>query len=637
MCGFVGFWDFKNRSSIEEIDRSLQRMSVQIISRGPDDYGYWRDASVGLGMAHRRLAIIDLTKHGAQPMTTHDRRYVLIYNGEIYNFSELRSELEQEGASFLGHSDTEVLLQACRIWGTERTIKRLIGMFSFVLWDSHEKILTLVRDRLGIKPLYFGFMDDCLFFASQPKAFFGHRLWKPAINMDAVSAFLQLQRIPSGMSIYEGFENLEPATMITIDAKKTINRHRYWEVSQNHEIKMSDESQVIAKLEVLLKDAVKRRMVSDVELGAFLSGGIDSSTVVALMQTQSDKPVQSFSIGFDDQDYNEAKHAKAVASHLGTNHTELYAQPEDALTLVDQLANHYDEPFADSSQIPTLLVSSLTRKQVTVALSGDGGDELFAGYNRYLVAEKIKLLFRVLPKNVRLGLARCIADTQPKHWDRVFKMVPSRFRPRLAGDKMLKLSRALACEDFSTLYSQLVTGWCTNDLLLGYEVRDLQQFRLDINRDDLIDQMQRFDIKSYLPDDILTKVDRASMAYSLETRVPLLDHRVVELAFRIPLHFKIKNGQSKWVLRQILYQYVPKSLIERPKMGFAIPLDSWLRGPLRDWAEELLDEKKIKNDQIFDSAKVRNLWNQHLRRERNFASQLWTILMFQLWKYRWLG
>ncbi|MEO8286218.1 MAG: asparagine synthase (glutamine-hydrolyzing) [Chloroflexota bacterium] len=622
MCGWVAFRETGYRGD-SDLYGLVLRMASTLAHRGPDDSGAWVDSEAGLALGFRRLSIIDLSPEGHQPMRSESGRYVIVYNGEAYNFADLRRELEAAGHRFRGHSDTEVMLAAFEQWGLEQAVRRFIGMFSFALWDCRERKLTLVRDRLGIKPLYYGWAGDTLLCGSELKALRAHPAFRPETDRGALTLYMRHNYVPHPYSIYKGIHQLPPGCMITFGpGPERPSPRQYWSARQIAEdgarnpFPGSDE-EAVEELDALLRNAVRLRMIADVPLGAFLSGGVDSSTVVALMQAQSERPVKTFTIGFNEESHNEAIYAKAVAAHLGTEHTELYVSPEQALTVVPLLPVMYDEPFADSSQVPTFLVSKLTREHVTVSLSGDGGDELFAGYPRYSVAESIWKKIGWVPPAARAGLARRLGPANG-----------------LAGGKVRQFSEALAVKNREELYRRLVSVTASPESLVlgGHEpptaLTDRRQWA---KLRDFTQRMMFFDLVSYLPDDILTKVDRASMAVSLEARVPILDHRVVEFAWRLPMQMNVRDGQSKWLLRQVLYKYVPRQLIERPKMGFALPVAAWLRGPLRDWAASLLDERRLREQGFLDVPSVLSMWRTHLSGERNEQSRLWTILMFQAW------
>lgn len=648
MCGVTGFL-----RSPEESDARLREvaraMTDTLVHRGPDDSGIWTEASSGIALGFRRLSILDLSPTGHQPMCSHDGRYVISFNGEIYNYRELRKELEHESVEFRGTSDTETILEGVSRWGFEATLGRLWGMFAIALWDRAEKRLLLARDRIGKKPLYYGWADGTLLFGSELKALRAHPSCRPEIDREALALYVRFGYVPEPFSIFRGIRKLPKGHYGTASAGRPLELHAYWsarsavEAGLKSPLTLSDR-EATDELESRLRDAVGRRMIADVPLGAFLSGGIDSTTVVALMQAQSARPVKTFTIGFHEEPFNEARHAKAVAEHLRTDHTELYVTPGEAQAVIPRLPDIYDEPFADSSQIPTFLVSQLARREVTVSLSGDGGDELFAGYSRYLWAERIWNWQRAIPHGARRLASALATAVSPRRWDAFYgameKGIPPRWRQALVGDKVHKLAALLAAPDREAVYEKLVSLWKTpRSLVIGAsEVLGAPPAdSLPSNLASFTEWMMFRDLTSYLPDDILVKVDRASMAVSLEARNPLLDHRLVEWVWRLPLLMKKRGGTSKWLLRQVLYRHVPKKLVERPKVGFGVPIDSWLRGPLRDWAESLLDERRLRNDGLLEPAPVREAWEAHLGGRQNEQYRLWVILMFQSWKERWVG
>ena len=640
MCGIAGFIDCK-ASDIQKRENIAHSMGEAMYRRGPDGGDIWVSSDHGIAFSHRRLSIIDLSSAGQQPMTSSCGRFVLVYNGEIYNAADIRPKIiAQKGTNFKGHSDTEVLLEAIATWGLEDTLDQLIGMFVFALWDKREKRLTLCRDRLGIKPLYWSYNNGSLIFGSILKALKIHPNCPKQIDHDAVASYLRFNYIPAPQSIYKDVNKLLPGQLLTFDLEgdKTPHLSTYWNLEdavsrgQQKPFSGTDED-AINTLENLLEDAVGKRMISDVPFGAFLSGGIDSSIVAALMQKQSSSPVNTFSIGFEDQGYNEAQHAAEVAKHLGTNHTELYVTPTEARDVIPHLPDIYDEPFADSSQIPTYLVSKLTRKHVTVALSGDGGDELFGGYRRHITAHQYGDRINNIPNALRSLSSCAIRSLSPQTWNKIFQIIPTSRRPSHPGDTLYKLASVLG-EDSDGYYRTLVSNWQNPDSLLlkGREHKGLI-WNSELNKSipNAVDRMQYLDTLTYLPDDILTKVDRASMAASLEARVPILDHRIVEFSWSLPQHMKIRNGQGKWLLRKILDKHVPKQLIDRPKMGFGVPIDSWLRGPLKEWANDLLSVHALKEQGLLEPESVQQKLKEHMAGSHNWQHQLWNVLMLQSW------
>jgi asparagine synthase (glutamine-hydrolysing) len=641
MCGIAGFWGAA--MAADDGHETVRAMADAVTHRGPDSAGTWVDAPAGLALGHRRLAILDLSPAGHQPMASPSGRYVVAFNGEVYNFRELRRELEARFA-FNGDSDTEVMLAAVEAWGLQGAVRRFVGMFAFALWDRAERTLHLVRDRLGVKPLYYGWAGDALVFGSELKALRAHPGFAPEVDRGAVSLLLRHTCIPAPYTIYRAARKLLPGTVLTLRAPGDRSVPvPFWSAAPVAEDGAANPfrgtpEEAVEQLDVLLRDAVGLRMISDVPLGAFLSGGVDSSAVVALMQAQSARPVRTFSIGNPDGEYDEAGDARAVARHLGTDHTELYATADDARAVIPLLPRMFDEPFADSSQIPTYLVSALARRQVTVSLSGDGGDELFAGYNRHLWGRRVGRVVQAVPARARRVAARGLTALSPDRWNRAYRMLapilPATLRQRIPGDKLHKVAAALTVDTPDELYLRLVSQWTDPAAVVvggtepptrlagGAPPPALTDFTL---------RMMFCDLVTYLPDDILTKVDRASMAVGLEARVPLLDHRVVEFASSLPLELKVRAGQTKWALRQVLYRYVPPALVERPKMGFGVPLDAWLRGPLRPWAEGLLDPDRLRREGFFRPEPVRHAWSEHVSGRRNRHHELWDVLMFQAW------
>lgn len=654
MCGIAGFVLLNPSQSADELTETVLAQASVLVHRGPDDCGSWVDAACGVALGHRRLSIVDLSPAGHQPMCSHNGRYVLILNGEIYNYRELRSAVEREVASghalagWRGHSDTEVLLETIVRWGIEGALERAVGMFAIAIWDRELRQLTLVRDRIGEKPLYYGFVGGALVFGSELKALATHPGWRGDIDREALTAYLRFAYVPHARSIYRGICKLLPGTTVTFGQSDFAQLRMpapqsYWSATEAIAEAKRDpfrgtEGEAVDELERLLRQSIRDQMIADVPLGAFLSGGIDSSTVVALMQVQSTQPVRTFSIGFHEDAYNEAEHAKAVARHLGTEHTELYVTAQQALDVIPRLPTLYDEPFADSSQIPTFLVAELARRHVTVCLSGDAGDELFGGYNRYFVGRRVWERVAHLPRGLRSAVAAALRRPAPQTWDRVFALLapllPKKARMQLPGDKLHKLAQLLALPSAEAFYLGLVSQISDPAAVAVRGAEAPSMLALPARwaeLDDFTERMMYLDLVSYLPDDILVKVDRAAMGVSLETRVPLLDHRVVEFAWRLPLSMKIRHGRGKHLLRQVLHRHVPQALIDRPKMGFGVPIGSWLHGPLRDWAETLLDPVRLAREGYLRPERVREKWKEHQSGRRNWSYWLWTVLMFQAW------
>ena len=650
MCGIAGYWS----ASGGQVDATA--MADALTHRGPDDGGAWADPEAGIALSHRRLAIIDLSAAGHQPMASPDGRHVIVYNGEIYNHLDLRRELEADGAiAWRGHSDTETLVHGIARWGLDATLQRCVGMFAIALWDRQERTLSLARDRMGEKPLFYGWSRAGLVFGSELKGLRAAPGFDNPVDPDVLSLYLRFNYVPAPWSILRHIYKVEPGAIVTLDrsaraaipaAPPTVDGERpvgvtcrrYWSLDAVVAAGADDgmtEAEALAGLEARLTDAVRLQTVADVPVGAFLSGGVDSSAIVALIRNVTDAEVRTFTIGFAETGFDEAPHARAVAQHLGTDHHEMYVDAEDVRAVIPELPRIYDEPFADSSQIPTVLLSRLTRRSVTVALSGDAGDELFGGYNRYRAAQRHRTTAARIPAPIRRTVGRGLTRVAPSAWDRLTRL-PLVPRVSTLGLKMHKVGAMLqAGGDAASLYRSFTEEWHG-----GLPLASAGRLAASIDEPyspapTAEERMMQWDMQSYLPDDIMAKVDRAAMAASLETRVPLLDHRVVEQAWRMPLQFKMRGGQGKWALRQILYRYVPRELIERPKAGFAIPIGTWLRGPLREWAEDLLSEAVLAEQPALDAAAIRTRWTEHQAGTHDRTASLWGVLMFQAWAREW--
>jgi asparagine synthase (glutamine-hydrolysing) len=652
MCGIAGFITFNPGWQQAELGQLCGNMTQRLSHRGPDDSGFWTDATVGIALGQRRLSILDLSQNGHQPMLSHDGRYVMVLNGEIYNHQELRKELEGQGYRFRGTSDTEVAVCAVQKWGFITALTRFIGMFAIGVWDRQSQKLLIARDRLGEKPLYYGGFGTTFAFASELKALTAHPHWIGEQDPDAIALLLKYTYIPAPRSIYKGIYKLLPGTLLEISTRSNpgpAQAECYWSLDQViHKATLSkghnpEPEGVVESLHDLLLQTIGDKMIADVPLGAFLSGGIDSSLIVALMQARSNRPVKTFSIGFNEPEFNEAGHAKAVASHLGTEHTELYVSAEESLAVIPRLPDIYDEPFADSSQIPTFLVSQLARSQVTVALSGDGGDELFGGYTRYLTGMELWSKIKRIPRPLRHLGGKMIHSVRPAMLDQLARpflpLLPPALRYKQFGHKLHKLADVWNAESPDAIYNSLICLWQDPvNVVRGARAIDILERHQGTTGklDKFTERMMYLDTLTYLPDDILAKVDRASMAVSLEVRVPFLDHRIVEFAWQQPSTLKIKGNEGKWLLRRVLERYVPTTLTDRPKMGFGVPLDSWLRGPLKEWAGDLLAEDRLRRQGIMDPVPVQEKWRQHLSGEMSWHYQLWPILMYQAWHDRWI-
>jgi asparagine synthase (glutamine-hydrolysing) len=638
MCGIIGFID----RAIQYPEQILKRMTDAITHRGPDDEGIWHDRYTGVGLGHRRLSILDLSPAGHQPMISQCGRYVIVFNGEIYNFRTIRKKIQKEFDGTIWHSssDTEVVLQAIVLWGLPKALKEFVGMYAFAILDRADEALYLVRDRMGEKPLYYGWSSKVFLFGSELKPLCFHPSWRGEIDKDVLGLYFRNNYVPSPFSIYKNIFKLPPGTFLRITLNNISPGQlpepiHYWsllEVADNgiRNPFPGTDQEAISELDTYLKEAISGQMISDVPLGAFLSGGVDSSAIVALMQSQSPKPIRTFTIGFHDIAYNEANHANSVAQYVGTDHTESYVTPEECMAVIPELPRLYDEPFADSSQIPTYLVCKLARQSVTVSLSGDGGDEVFLGYNRHVQLDRLQMLFKNIPLSVRKLISRGL-NTLPAS---LMELILRKKKYGILADQVQKIADILTRSDPVEMYQILTKFWeYPSKIVLGSNEKQSLLTDKTIWPDfaNLLHRIMYIEQMTSLPDDMLVKVDRAAMGLGLETRVPLLDHRLVEFSWRLPLRMKYRDGLSKWILRQILYKYVPNSLIERPKSGFSIPIDIWLKGPLRDWAEELLNENRLKNEGYLNSNMVRSKWAEHIEGKKKWHPHLWGVLMFQAW------
>ena len=645
MCGIAGCLSPTGRPT-KDVTGRVGAWVGSLAHRGPEADGLWTDAEAGAALGHRRLSIVDLSAAGMQPMASANGRWITVYNGELYNTGELRADVERANPAvhWRGHSDTEVMLEAVALWDVAATIERCNGLFAIAFWDRRERRLWLVRDRLGIKPLYWARLPKGgLLFGSELRALRTHPAFAAQIETKSVAAYLRSACIPAPHTIYRDTYKLPPGHILSVGAGEAPTISCYWNLRSiaadgQRDIETRGEAELTDELEALLSDAVRRQMVSDVPLGAFLSGGIDSSLVVALMQAHSSRPIRTFTIGFQDKRYNEADHARLVAKHLGTDHTELVVEPAAALATVERLPDIYDEPFADSSQIPTFLVSELARRSVTVSLSGDGGDECFGGYVRHHWINRLAKWNRYVPASLSQAIGGALQMLSPDAWDIISSPLPARLRPTFLGDKIHKAAALVALGGTNQMYRHMIAQWPEpSQVMRGVNeppaIWDDPSIAKDIP--DPSARIRYFDTMQYLPDDILTKVDRASMAVSLEARVPLLDHRVVEYSWRLPNSALMQGTSGKIPLRRVLYRHVPRELIERQKAGFAIPIGDWLRGALSGWAGDLLSEKALAAHGLFDSGMIRRSFDEHISGRRDWQYPLWTILMFQAWYKRW--
>lgn len=644
MCGIAGLYSFEKSADRMALRSIGQRMADSIRHRGPDGEGIWIDKDVPLLLAQRRLSIIDLSADGAQPMASASGRYEIVFNGEIYNFQDLRRDLEAEGAAFRGRSDTEVMLAAFEIWGINRALQQLNGMFAFVLWDREKRQLHMVRDRLGKKPLYYGWAGKNFLFGSELKVFRAHPDFKPVVSRNTLALYMRFGFVPAPHSIYENVWQLEPGHRMTL-VFDLINpgddlAHEcipYWNITRvveeaHHSPLQGDTAALTGQFENILKRAVRERMISDVPLGAFLSGGVDSSTIVALMQAQSSQRVKTYCIGFNEAGYNEANDARAVAMHLGTDHHEMMITAQDAMNVIPLLPQIYDEPFADASQIPTYLVSKFARSDVTVALSGDGGDELMGGYVRHQAIPALWKRVGWWPQPVRDLARRSIRGLSIAQWNKLATAYPQ------FGERLYKVADMLPLNVLEDIYIHVTSHWSQPTSI----VRDSREPLVSLLNPatmprglNFAERMMVGDTMNYLPHDILVKVDRASMAVGLEARAPLLDYKVFEFCWRLPFDQRIHHGQGKYLLRQVLARHVPEDLFNRPKQGFSVPIGDWLRGPLQDWAHELLRPMRLEQEGYINTVQITSAWQEHLAGRGNHAARLWTVLMWQSWLDKW--
>lgn len=649
MCGLVGHLLTQRGEFSPSAEEVMMKMANSIAHRGPDDAGYWVRAEDGVGLGHRRLAIVDTSVAGHQPMQSADGRYVLVFNGEVYNHLDIRAKIRSAVGDWAwrGGSDTETILAAFQIFGIEHTLPLTEGMFALAVWDQEMRQLVLARDRTGEKPLYFGWQGQgvrrAFVFASELRALREHPAFEANIDRNAICLQLRHGCIPAPHTIYENIKKLLPGTALRVSANDFECRSwNYWKMSDMTSVApfQGGDEEAVCSMDQLLKGVVARQMVADVPLGAFLSGGLDSATIVALMQSQSSAPIKTFTVGFNESAFNEAHQAREVARYLGTDHTEIYLTPRDALNVIPDLSGIYDEPFSDASQIPTVLISQVARRTVSVALSGDGGDEVFCGYNRYAFTSRYWGAISRVPTSLRTLVSMMILGVSPERWDSFFSLLYTSGRahgvPNL-GDKLHKGAMALASPSSDALYRRLVSHWNDPDSVVknGCEYRSDVSQRVDaLNESNDVRRMMLFDLLEYLPDDVLVKLDRASMAVGLETRAPFLSHELLKFSWSLPQCMKIRDGQTKWILRMVLSKYLPQGLIDGPKRGFSVPVAAWLRGPLRDWAESLLGENRLEMEGYFHSKLVRQKWTEHLSCKRNWAEDLWDVLMFQAWLER---
>lgn len=640
MCGIAGVF-LKDNSTKTPINTIVSEMTDTLHHRGPDATGIWCDEKDNVAFGHKRLSIIDVSNNGSQPMVSGSGRFTISYNGEVYNYKEIRKEIDsREKYKWRGDSDTEVILAAIECWGLELALSKFVGMFAFSLWDRQMRLLHLVRDRMGIKPLYWMNKNGSFIFGSELKSLMTYENWDAEIDRHSLALFMKYKCMPAPKTVFKDVYMLEPSTIMTIDQDRNIKKNKYWDllnVAQSG-VEQSFRDELLSHDEIIdnVNSAVKSRLVSDVPVGAFLSGGIDSSAVVALMQANSMKPVNTFSVGFSIDSYNESGYAKEIARTLGTNHTDFILEPNDALEIIPDLPKIYDEPFSDSSQIPTYLVSKMTSEHVTVALSGDGGDEVFGGYNRYLYAEKFFDKLSAMPDSLQ-KVSKGLIHSLPKSvWNKIFSHMPSKFNHSQGGDKLYKLANVLGKENIE-VYNNLISNWHFHDNLIEGKFSDIDLSKPEFLPENYsVEYMQLMDQVYYLPNDILTKVDRASMANSLEVRVPLLDHRLVENMWSLPRNYKIQNGVSKLILRNILGIHLSSVNFNRTKTGFSLPVSEWLRDKLKDWAADLLSKETMQKHGLFNYDVIHAKWNEHQSGKNNWHEHLWSVLMFNAWYQHWV-
>jgi len=638
MCGIAGFWDLNKKRS-KDLHVNINNMTSCLDSRGPDDKGLWIDKKNCIAFGHRRLSILELSELGKQPMFSKNKRFVISYNGEIYNYLEIKEELKKEGKIFKSNCDTEVLIESIDSWGIEKTLNKIAGMFSFAVWDNKNKKLYLARDRLGIKPLYWSLQNKIFYFGSQPKCFIENKFWKKKIEIKNILYYFQFGYIAPPNSVFERTYQVEPGNYLSIDFNGSCKIKRYWDINKkiNKDKRVLKEEEYTEELKRLLNKVVSQHLISDVPLGSFLSGGIDSSTI-SLIMSQQKKNIETFSVGYKEKSkiFDESEYATNISKIIGSKHTNLEINPNEILNNISNIVEIFDEPFSDSSQLPTFLLSKLVRKRVTVCLSGDGGDEVFGGYNRYLFASKIKKIFNYSPYFLRKLMSKIFLNISPTLYDNFFQIFGKKVHTNINGDKIHKFSGILGLKNFEEMYEHLLSFFPVNEMPINNDVlKEYKKINFKLDTNNLVQYMQLTDTNFYLPGDILTKVDRASMAHGLEMRVPFLDHRVVEFACNLPENLKIHQGETKKILRNILNEKINRNFFDRPKMGFAVPLSDWLRGPLKDWAWDLINQRKL-NDGLINVPLVKKIFHEHVSNKRNWQNKIWTILVYIIWKEKYI-